>query len=218
MNHVFGTILFDLDGTLVDSSPGIVNGVRYAADKLGLSFDESKIAGIIGPPVKDAMRLLFPNFTDDQLTDVVKVFREYYSTQGCHEFSLYEGMAALLAQLSSADKKLYVATSKPAVFADKMLVTAGVRPYFHGLVGSQLDIPHQTKGQIIGMTLNDPRHVVSRHAVMVGDRVFDIEGARENNIRSIGVTYGYGSLQELQEAGANHIVHDVASLQKILTQ
>ncbi|HEM3726318.1 TPA: HAD family hydrolase [Streptococcus suis] len=212
---MYQTILFDLDGTLTDSGQGILHSVAYALDQMGI--DEPDLANLqrfIGPPLYESFSRFYQlNPADTQAA--VDAFRVYFKDKGMFENQLYDGILPLLESLKQAGKTLAIATSKPEVFAKQILEYFDIAHYFDVIAGASLDSSRISKSDVISYALAqldyDPQTTI-----MVGDREHDIEGAQANQLASIGVLYGYGNRQELEEAGASWIIETVPDLQKIL--
>ena len=212
-------LLFDLDGTLTDPKEGITRCVKYGMEALGIyESDREKLVPFIGPPLLD-MYMEYCGFTREQAAFAVEKYRERFRTKGMYENEIYDGIAGMLARLRAAGKRLGVATSKPEVFAVPILRHFHIDGYFEHIVGSELSGERVKKGEVIEEALN--RFGVggeqrTSQAVMVGDRKHDILGAQEAGIVSVGVTYGFGGLDELSGAGADRIVDSVEELEKLL--
>ena len=206
------TILFDLDGTLTDSGPGILNAVAYAVGKLGLPAHERDFyRRFIGPPLQVSFQT-WCGLDEAGARRAVEVYREYYNDTGIWENAPYPGVPELLGELEAAGKVLMVATAKPEESALRVLEHFGLMPYFRYVAGATPDESHDQKAQAI-------RRCLARSAgtaVMVGDRSHDIRGAHENHIAAIGVLYGYGSRAEFEEAGADGIAADIPALGQML--
>lgn len=201
-------ILFDLDGTLTDSKEGITKSVQYALSKLGISItDLDSLEKFIGPPLKDSF-MEYYNFSDTKADEAVKYYREYFSERGLFENKVYPGVEAMLKQLKETGLHLIVATSKPTVFSEKILGHFNLSKYFDAIVGSTLDGSRSKKADVIQFALEEHK-IKNDEAIMIGDREQDILGAAENGLKSIGVTYGFGSYEELEKAGASLIVNCV---------
>jgi Predicted phosphatases len=209
------TVLFDLDGTLTDSGRGIVNSFKYAIKAYGMmDYDENMLKKFVGPPLNDSFMSL-PGFDEAKAKEAIEIYREYYRAKGIFENELYDGIDQMLKNLWKNGKKLILATSKAEVFAMKILEHFEIAEYFYGVVGSQLDGSRIKKGEVIRFALDKCRICELESTVMVGDREFDILGAKEGGIESIGVLYGgYGTREELENAGATAIVETVEELEK----
>lgn len=212
----FNHILFDLDGTLTDPGIGITNSVMYALKKYNIDItDRSKLYKFIGPPLSESFENFY-GFSKEQSNAAVGFYREYYKDKGIFENFMYEGIQELLKKLKTNGKVLYVATSKPTVFANQILEHFGLSEYFTDIVGSELDGTRVKKNEVIQYVIEKNNITDFDKCVMIGDREQDIIGAKTCNIKSIGVLYGYGDQNELENAGANDIVNDIDELAKIL--
>jgi phosphoglycolate phosphatase len=195
-------LLFDLDGTLTDSRPGIVSGMQYALGVLGLPVPpEEALLRFIGPPTHDAFRELLSSSDPELNARAIGIYRERYGKQGLYENSVYPGVAEGIAALSEAGATLFVATSKPQVFARRILDHFELSGYFKGVYGSELSGERSNKGDLIAHVLT--QESLTNDAWMIGDRLHDVRGAKLNGLRSAGVLWGYGSGEELTEAGAD---------------
>lgn len=213
----YSLILFDLDGTLTESHPGIVNSVVYALKHYGLPVPEySELLKFVGPPLAKSFTE-FAGMSEEQAKEAVFVYREYFSTKGLFENAPYEGIAEVLGRLKAAGKRLAVATSKPDVFSEKILRHFGLMDYFDFLAGAAMDEKSRlTKTEVIEYALENCGVTDRSRVLMVGDRSHDILGAKAAGLDSAGVLYGYGSREELEEAGADYIFETVADLLKLI--
>lgn len=202
---MFDIILFDLDGTLTDSGLGITNSVRYALEREGIEVkDRSELFRFIGPPLVDSF-IMFYGFSPEKALEITHVYREYYSVKGIFENEVYEGIPELLEKLRKDGKKIIVATSKPEPFARKILDHFSLSRYFDYIAGSNMDETRSTKAEVIEYALESCGVTDLSKAVMVGDREHDVIGAKKFPMKSIGVLWGYGSREELENAGADYI-------------
>ena len=202
------TILFDLDGTLTDPGEGITKSVAYALASFGITVqDRRTLYPFIGPPLVESF-MGFYGFTAEQAKQAVEKYREYFSQQGIFENTPYPGIHQALAQLKGQGKRLLLATSKPTVFARQILERFDLLPYFDFVGGSDLEGKRGQKEQVIAYTM-EQAGVQRAGAWMVGDRKHDVLGARENGLPCAGVLYGYGSREELEEAGAAALLETV---------
>jgi len=211
---VWNTILFDLDGTLTDSKEGIINSMKYALAAMGCPVPpEEELLQFIGPPLMDSFQVLSGMGSEWAVQALVK-YRERYSTVGLFENKLYEGMEEVLATLQSQGYCLAVATSKPEEYSVKILEHFGVAQYFTEIVGSTLDRTRDKKSEVIQEALRR-LHLTgeqTKKVIMVGDRKYDILGAKKCGIQSLGVYYGFAPKGELEEYGADYIIHEVSEL------
>lgn len=209
-------ILFDLDGTLTDPMIGITKSVQYALRSYGIQVERLEdLCPFIGPPLRDSF-MKYYGFDSDQATEAIWKYREYFSMTGLYENKEYAGIKEMLAALRDEGKKLYVATSKPELFAKKILEHFQMAEYFTFIGGASMDETRVKKGDVIGYVLEENQITDLSQVVMVGDREHDVIGAKEAGIESVGVLYGYGSREELEEAGANEIVSTVEALRNLL--
>ena len=204
------TLFFDLDGTLTDPKPGITGSIQYALQKLDrpvLSQDE--LTWCIGPPLRASfVRLLGAETSADH---AVSLYRERFSDVGLFENAIYDGIDDVLTALGNSGHRLFVATSKPHVFADRIIDHFGLRHHFERVFGSELDGTRVDKGDLLEYALNEAAVDPSR-TLMIGDRSHDMVGARNNGMGAIGVLYGYGSKDELIGAGASHVCATPAAI------
>ena len=209
-------ILFDLDGTLTDPREGITKSVQYALAKMGIEEpDLSALEHFIGPPLYDEFRRCY-DFDDVQAKQAVAAYRERFSVDGWKENILFDGVPAMLKTLRAAGKTLAIASSKPTLFVEKILELFEIASYFDVVSGATLDGSISTKAQVVERALTLLSVKDRKSAVLVGDRMHDVEGARSCGIDCVGVTFGFGGLQELQQAGAKYIVQDFAELIQLL--
>ena len=211
--HVF----FDLDGTLTQSEFGIIKAASYALSKFGIDEpDRNKLLRFIGPPLYYSFDKYY-GLPQDRLDEAVDYFREKYDTEGYMDAPVFEGMMEVLSDLKEAGADISVVTSKPQYMADKVLKHTGLDACFDHVSAPGLEMTDPSKAQLIRQaivaTCADPAGVV-----MVGDRKYDIEGAGLAGVDSIGVLYGYGSEEELKEAGATHLAATVRDIYRIVTE
>jgi len=205
-------VFFDLDGTLADSSPGIVKSMQYALTSLGrLSRSQQELEEFIGAPLVDVFAKLLETETDKLPLKALQLYRDRYSRKGLFESKVYAGVPAMLAEIENGGVNLFVVTAKPKVFAERVISHLSLGKYFYRIYGSELDGARSNKTDLI-------RHVLERgqltpdEAVMVGDRYHDIIGAKANGLRSVGVLWGYGSREELYCSEPDMIVDSPSSL------
>ncbi len=211
----FEHILFDLDGTLTDPAPGITNAIIYARKKWGLDPGSNEdYYKFIGPPMPQSF-VEYWGFSLEDAKRFLAYYREYYTVTGLFENAPYSGIEDLLRRLNAAGRKLYVATSKPTDMSVRILERFGLAGYFQAIVGSDPTKSDSTKADIIRAAHARCSLDMAR-TVMVGDRSYDMEGAKECSIPCVGVLYGYGSRQELTDAGADRIAETVEDLAGIL--
>lgn len=208
----YQNILFDLDGTLIDSKEGIVNSVKYALSYFSITVEKyEELYKFIGPPLRESFSRYY-GFNENDTELAIAKYREYFSKEGMFQNTLYKGIPELLESLINAKKNLIIATSKAEIYTKQILENLKIDKYFSFICGSTLDGSRSTKGQIIQYILKT-NNLLCDNCVMIGDKSHDILGARESNMDSIGVLYGYGSYEELKEANATYIIKDVNELQ-----
>ena len=196
-------IYFDLDGTLTDPKPGITRSIQYALGKLDQAVPpEDELTWCIGPPLHASLKKLVG--TDERADRALVLYRERFSDVGLFENAVYPGIEATLAALAQAGRRMFVATSKPAIFAERIIDHFKLRAYFERVFGSELDGTRVHKTDLLAYALQTAR-VDPARAIMIGDRSHDMVGARNNAMTAVGVLYGYGSEEELRGAGAHHI-------------
>ena len=205
-------LLFDLDGTLTDPVEGITNSVIYALKKFGFNVeDRRELYPYIGPPLTDSF-MRYHGLSTLQAEQALGYYREYFSDKGMFENVPYEGVSALLNDLQKQGYMLLVATSKPEEFTVQILQHFSLDKYFSFVAGNTLDESRPTKASVIAYLLEKFPDIRAENALTIGDRKYDIEGAKQHGLQSIGVLYGYGSREELIEAGATAVVSDLDEL------
>lgn len=208
------TVLFDLDGTLTDPLVGIANSVRHALVALGVEPPStSELRRWVGPPLRESFASL--DLSPPDVTLAVERYREYFSERGLYENAVYPGIKETVIALVDRGCRLAVATSKPTVFAERILDHFDLARYFEVTVGSELDGRRSNKHAVIAAALSAMSVAELATAVMVGDREHDVVGAATAGVRSVGVRWGYASNGELEAAGASIIVsapHDLLSV------
>lgn len=215
MSGRYKNILFDLDGTLTDSAEGVTKSVQHALQQFDIISTPEELTLFIGPP----LQLSFQNyygFSETRALKAVNFYREYYREKGIFENRLYPSVTEMLDRLTATDAQIYVATSKPTVFAKIVLQHFGIDHYFKFIGGSNLDGTWVDKSDVLGYVLGQINNLDRAKTVMVGDREHDIIGARKFRLDSIAVTYGYGSIAELTAVEPTFIVNTVSALTNLL--
>lgn len=216
-------ILFDLDGTLTDPKEGITKSVQYALEDLGIHVENpDELTPFIGPPLKDSF-MEFYGLDEETALRAITKYRERFQDTGIFENRLYDGITELLRKLKGNHKKLAVASSKPTVFVERILEHFDIRRYFDVVVGSELDGTRTEKQEVVAEALRQLYGEASEadtqkkyNTVMVGDRKFDVSGAKAEGVISVAVAYGYGPMDELKIAKPDYIVRTVAELEGLL--
>lgn len=208
-------ILFDLDGTLTNPKEGITKCVQYALRYFGIERDCDELISFIGPPLKEQF-MEYASLSEEEGKKAVEVYRERFAPIGLFENEIYDGILEMLSALKSSGRVLAVATSKPTVFAEKICDKYGISPYLTILSGSELDGRNTDKALVIENTMR-ALGAKAEETVMVGDRFHDCEGAEKNGIPCIGVSYGFGGVEELEKGGAVAIAKTPEELMHILS-
>lgn len=213
----YDPILFDLDGTLTDPGQGIRSSVAYALKKYGISVDDIyTLNKFIGPPLQEGFQKFY-GFSKEQADQAVAYYREYYQKQGMLENLVYDGIPEMLAELKNKGRMLVVATSKPEIYARQILDNFDLSQYFSYIAGGNLDGTRCKKDEVIAYALEQCGVRPECRPIMVGDREHDVIGARKVGLDCIGVLFGYGSAQELTDAGAIQLAKTVSELGSILS-
>jgi len=214
----YQTILFDLDGTLTDPKIGITKSIQHALNGFDIHAELKELEIFIGPPLRVSFSKNFGISMNDIENIALPRYRDYYSNKGMFECEIYGGVCEMLEKLKSEGMTTSLATSKPLFFAKPILQHFGLLKYFDFVSGSELDGTRDDKADVISYALENLKLTPAPNIIMVGDREFDIIGAKKNNLQSIGVLYGYGDRKELETAGASIIAKTVSELTNILTQ
>src|ERR1700722_19006456 len=196
-------IYFDLDGTLTNPKPGITRSIQYALRKLDCEApSEDDLTWCIGPPLHASLKKLLG--TDALADQALSLYRERFAEIGLFENEIYPGIEDTLSVLAEQGRRLFVATSKPVIYADRIIDHFKLRAYFECVFGSELDGARSDKTELLAYALK-VAHVDPVRSIMIGDRSHDMIGARNNGMTAVGVLYGYGSKEELLTAGAHHL-------------
>jgi len=207
-------ILFDLDGTLTNPKEGITKCVQHALRHFGIERECDELVEFIGPPLKEQF-MKYASLSEEEGALAVSIYRERFAPIGLFENEIYEGVISMLEKLKAQGKTLVLATSKPWVFAEKIAQKYGIAPFLSELFGSELDGTNTDKALVIQNAMK-AIGANADNTLMVGDRMHDVIGAHKNGIKCIGVTYGYGSEEELVKSGADEIVHSIEELTRLL--
>ena len=206
------TLLLDLDGTLIDSMPGIRASCLAALEALGHAPDPATdFRGLVGPPLPEVMRRLLRPHGDDRVDLAVTAYRAHYGESGMYLATVYPGVAETLERLHRHGKRMFVATSKRTQFAAPIVHRLGLAKWLHGIYGTESDGSLDHKADLIAALLRAER-LAADGVVMIGDRSHDIAGARTNGVRAIGALWGYGSRAELEAAGADALLGQPSEL------
>ena len=197
-------VLFDLDGTLADSSPGILWSFQATLGEIGLDVDEDVLRTLIGPPLAESFAIL--GVAPERIDDVVALYRRYYAERGVHEAALYDGVAATLEGLVDQGVRLSVATAKRVDFARQMLASMGVAHLFDEISGASVDLRVTSKYDIMAAVMEGWTFEPGLDVWMVGDRHYDMVAARTHDISAVGALWGFGGAEELLDAGAHWLI------------
>ncbi len=209
-------IFFDLDGTIIDSSEGVTSSVAYALEKYNIKVsDKKEVYKFIGPPIIESFQNFY-GFSKEKAGEALKYYREHYKEKGVFQNTLYPGIEDLIKALKDDNRTLIIATSKPEVYAKQILEDFGIAKFFTHIAGSTLDGTRLTKSDVMKYAVEISDIKDFSKAVMIGDREYDVLGAKEMGLSSIGVLYGFGSKEELEKAGADFIAASAQDIGKIL--
>lgn len=200
----YDVILFDLDGTLADSQEGIFHCIRYALDLKGIACPQETLNKMIGPPFRVSMRE-FLGLDMPLIEELITLYRGLYETDGWKESKVYPQVFEMLEVLQKAGKRLAVATSKPMKFTSLMVTGLGLAPHFEFIGGASSDLSREAKKDIIELCLDEMKIEDKSSVLMVGDRLYDIVGAREAGVDVAGVLWGYGSKEEMDEYSPDYV-------------
>lgn len=218
MKACFDAVLFDFDGTLVDSSQGIFNSLIYAFKADGREAPpEKELRKFIGPPIYDSFKKYY-GFSDGKIEWMIKKYRERYSAEGCSELRVYDGIERLLKRLKDNGVKVATASSKPVKFIERILEENNLRQYIDYVGGTHYDQIALGSGKT-GIILNAMERLGvtdKSRVIMVGDRKFDIDGAKGAGIKTIAVLYGFGSKEEFERHGAEYTAESAEDTEKII--
>ena len=209
---MYNTVLFDLDGTLTDSGIGIANAVAYALSKQNNEVAEkSTLPVFVGQPLKDSFKEFY-HFTEEQANQGLIDYREYYSVKGLYENEVYPGIGKLLSDIKKSGRRIGLATSKPDKLSIQILEHFKLLQYFDIIAAPTMDEKRNTKIEVLEYALEQFGITNVSDVVMIGDRKFDILGAKHFGMDSIAVLYGYGSKEELSEAGTTYFAETVKEI------
>lgn len=209
-------IIFDLDGTLTDSKPGILNAAYYAFDKMRYEKpDFEKLNELIGIPLQDYFRQL-SGMTENEIDDAVKHFRIYYGEKGVYENKVFPGIISLLMDLKNAGKDVYISTAKYEKYARVMIEDLTIKDLITDMVGADAGGIHASKSELTAKIIQRNNITDLSRTIVIGDKYMDIQAGHDNMIDSIAVTYGFGSVIELESVKPTYLVSTVEELKKIV--
>ncbi len=214
----FVNVLLDLDGTVTDPFEGIAGCIRHAIRGLGLipPADEDLLSAV-GPPLRQSFARILGNYDAGRIDEAMRLYRERFAVSGLYENRVYAGVPEMLAKLETAGCSLFIATAKPRIFAQRIMDHFALTKYFAGIYGSELDGAYENKSDLLRFLIKTER-LDARTTVMVGDRSHDMIPAKEHGLCAVGAAWGYGSKEELKEAGADVICNNPAEVFRFLTK
>lgn len=211
-------ILFDLDGTLTDPAEGITNSVAYALNRYGIKVEDKKqLYSFIGPPLVDSFANFY-GFSKEKSREAVDVYREYFAGKGIFENKVYDGVREMLNNLKKAGFKLAVASSKPELYVRRILERFDLEKYFCFVGGATMDETRVAKNQVIEYVLKNMGVTEKKKVLMVGDRKFDVLGARQMGIDALAVLYGYGTNDEFREIKEENLADSPIQVEKFIME
>ncbi|WP_294410948.1 HAD hydrolase-like protein [uncultured Ruminococcus sp.] len=216
MTDNFDTLLFDLDGTLTDSTEGIVRCLEYALERMGFDIPEDTNK-FLGPPLYRSFAE-FCGMNEEQVNEAVRIFRERYSTVGLFENRVYDGVPEMLKRLRDGGKRIMVATSKPEVYAVRIFDRFGLSQFFEIVGGANINGTRNDKDEVIEYVLEKAGISDRSSVLMIGDRRQDVLGAHKTGLKCMGILWGFGSIEELTEAGADFIAETPEKAADMLLQ
>ena len=212
---MYQNILFDLDGTIVNSEEGITSSVAQTLEEFGIKEKPENLKCFIGPPLSRSFSMFY-GFSAEQTEKAISVYRKYYSQKGIYLNRVYDGIETLLKKLKNEGKTIMLATSKYELFANQILSHIGLAKYFDLIAGSLADSSRSEKKEVIEHILETMPIKDLSQTVMIGDRKHDIIGANETGLDSIGVLYGFGNKEELSSHGATYIAANTDEILEII--
>ncbi len=211
----FNYIIFDLDGTLTDPSEGIINSIVYALKKMNINFkDREFLKKFIGPPLHESFMKYF-NMNKEKAFLAVKYYREYFSEKGIYENKIYPGIKELLMELKNKNKFLILCTSKPTVYAEKILKYFDIYECFNFIKGSNLDGTFTLKEELLKFILEKFKDKNRKEFIFIGDHELDVKAAKKFGIKIIAVTYGFGNFEKIKELKPDFIADSALELLRI---
>ncbi len=208
----FTTYFFDFDGTICNTSEGIFASMEKVCEHYGLSYGKETFVKMIGPSLKESFSTIF-NLPESEIQNAIDVYRAFYSKEGMYMCSVYDGVAETIAELKNRGKKIFVATSKPEVYTKQIIEQKKLSDLFDFIGGA--DIAERTRTEkidVINYIFAENNITDKSGILMVGDRKYDILGAKKAGLKSCGILWGFGSQKEFTEAGADYIIEKPGEL------
>ena len=200
----YENILFDFDGTVCDISEGVFKGFDYVVDYYKLNIDKSIYKKMMGPPLRESFVNCL-HLPESEIKNAIAKHREYYNAGGMYELEIYDGVVDLIKNLKQAGKKVYIATSKPEHYTVKILEKIGLKDLFDFVGGSDISESNRVEKIDVLKYVMKENNLTSENSIMIGDRFYDVRGAHAVGLKCIGILWGFGDLQEMQECGADYI-------------
>ncbi len=209
---MFEYFLFDFDGTLMDTSPGVYNSFDRVVNHYKLGIDRSVYRKMIGPPLRESFANIL-GLPENEIVNAMAKYREYYSVTGMYEADFYPGVLDVIRKLRSMGKRIFVATSKPEIYARSILEKKGVLDLFDFVGGSDIEEKGRVeKVDVVKYVLESNQIEDLSKCLMIGDRFYDVKGAHLAGIKCAGILWGFGSRSEMEECGADYIVSDPGNI------
>lgn len=198
---------FDFDGTLCDTTEGIFNSIIYSLECYGIKeTDREKLNFFVGPPLFESYKTIY-NVSDEDANWLIAKYRERYKTKAAEESALYDGIVDLLKELKNRGKKIAIASSKPRLFVEEISKYHGIDVYYDFISAEDFKNNHSSKKDLINACFEFFGNPEKDEVIMVGDRFYDIDGAKGVGVDSAGAVYGFGTEEELTNAGATYILN-----------
>ena len=209
-------VCFDFDGTIADTSLGVKRSILYALNKKGIPVGDPKnLDRFLGPPLYESFSKIYG--VEENLSEtLVNIYREYYNVKGKYELEFYPGMPELIKTMVKQDIPVAVVSSKPKVYLDQILKHFHMESFFHTVVGPELENKNSNKERLVRKAISNMNLNNTKNILMVGDRFYDIQGAKDAGISSAAVTFGFGDKEELEAVKPDFIVDDSEALSKII--
>lgn len=216
---MFDHIFFDFDGTIMDTSPGIYDSFDRVIAHYKLDYPRSEYDRMIGPPLKESFGNIL-NLPESEIRNAIKVYRDYYSTEGMYNAEVYDGVVELIENLRKGGKKIYTATSKPELFTRKILERYELDHLFDFIGGSDLEERGRVeKKDVVEYVISTRRLSDNKEScILIGDRKYDVIGAHEAGIKCAGILWGFGSREEFESCGADFILEAPSDVETFLLQ
>lgn len=209
-------ILWDLDGTLIDSKAGVTSSIIYCLKHFNIEVDcPDELKPMIGPPLQDSLREIY-HFSPQQIDIACRLYDEYYMKKGIYDYNVFQYIEKVLSQLQNKKRELYVATTKPEYAAKLVLADCKLDTYFKFIGGDNKEFTRSNKVNVIQYVLSENNISTTDDVVMIGDRKYDMLAAQKIGIDTIGVLYGYGDRSELLTNGAQYVIEDPCELLNLL--